>query len=306
MYSSEKRYGRQCPVSRNKRIPHEPPLSPLFSCGFSTWRRVGPGDTISPDCLLTLNATVWGSIAMRLPNRRGAPVSFTISAATDWNAFARSQLTLDSASGEVVRLPASRASAVCSSCVPASRSPADGCSGGVCGRSLQANGHARPWPRCRQDRTFHRAPDKRRASLHRAGRKVIRPEAAFRSRLATRCAAEFRHRTRHAVKTSGQPFSSTDDTAANGVTVTTTAASASTTSTSTLKFSLPSFVVCARVSMVLLAVCTMYWNWNRRSSARTGSGVDVALIQIPCFARWVRLESGVSVPEEPILSQSVV
>ena len=75
-------------------------------------------------------------------------------------------------------------------------------------------------------------------------------------------------------------FSSTGDSAATGVTVTTTATSASATSTSTLKFSLPSFVACARVSMVLLAIPTMYWNWNGRSSARPGSGVEDALIQM--------------------------
>jgi len=46
---------------------------------------------------------VWRSITLRLPNRAGAPVSFTLTDATNWNAFARSQLTLDSSSAEIVR-----------------------------------------------------------------------------------------------------------------------------------------------------------------------------------------------------------
>jgi len=45
----------------------------------------------------------WRTMSLRLPNRAGAPASFTISDATYWNPFARSQLTLDSASAEVVR-----------------------------------------------------------------------------------------------------------------------------------------------------------------------------------------------------------
>ena len=45
----------------------------------------------------------WRSMTMRLPNRGGAPTAFTITDATQWNAFARSQLTLDSMSAEVIR-----------------------------------------------------------------------------------------------------------------------------------------------------------------------------------------------------------
>jgi uncharacterized iron-regulated membrane protein len=41
-------------------------------------------------------------MTMRLPARAGAPVAFTITA-TQWNAFARSQLTLDSTSAEIIR-----------------------------------------------------------------------------------------------------------------------------------------------------------------------------------------------------------
>ena len=45
----------------------------------------------------------WRSMTMRLPNRGGAPTAFTITDATQWNAFARSQLTLDSTSAEIIR-----------------------------------------------------------------------------------------------------------------------------------------------------------------------------------------------------------
>ena len=38
---------------------------------------------------------------MRLPNREGMPVSFTITDGRSWNAFARSQLTVDAGSGDV-------------------------------------------------------------------------------------------------------------------------------------------------------------------------------------------------------------
>ncbi|HEY7285753.1 MAG TPA: PepSY-associated TM helix domain-containing protein, partial [Vicinamibacterales bacterium] len=43
----------------------------------------------------------WRSITVRFPNRSGAPVAFTISDGASWNRFARSQLTLDAATGEV-------------------------------------------------------------------------------------------------------------------------------------------------------------------------------------------------------------
>ena len=45
----------------------------------------------------------WNSIVMRLPARSGGPVSFTITDAAHWNRFARSTLTLDGATGDVVR-----------------------------------------------------------------------------------------------------------------------------------------------------------------------------------------------------------
>jgi uncharacterized iron-regulated membrane protein len=45
----------------------------------------------------------WTLLSMRLPNRGGAPVAFTITDGANWNAFARSNLTLNSASGEVVQ-----------------------------------------------------------------------------------------------------------------------------------------------------------------------------------------------------------
>ena len=45
----------------------------------------------------------WQTVTMRLPERPRAPVSFTMNDARYWNAFARSQLTLDAATGDVVR-----------------------------------------------------------------------------------------------------------------------------------------------------------------------------------------------------------
>jgi uncharacterized iron-regulated membrane protein len=45
----------------------------------------------------------WSSIALRLPARPGAPASATIADGAYWNRFARSTLTLNSASGAVVR-----------------------------------------------------------------------------------------------------------------------------------------------------------------------------------------------------------
>jgi uncharacterized iron-regulated membrane protein len=45
----------------------------------------------------------WKSIALRLPARPGGPVSVTMTDATHWNGFARSQLTLDAETGDVVR-----------------------------------------------------------------------------------------------------------------------------------------------------------------------------------------------------------
>lgn len=45
----------------------------------------------------------WSLLSMRLPNREDAPVAFTITDGANWNAFARSNLTLNSGSGEVVQ-----------------------------------------------------------------------------------------------------------------------------------------------------------------------------------------------------------
>jgi uncharacterized iron-regulated membrane protein len=45
----------------------------------------------------------WGSMTVRLASRPGGPVSFTLTDAAHWNAFARSQLTLDGTSGDVIR-----------------------------------------------------------------------------------------------------------------------------------------------------------------------------------------------------------
>jgi len=45
----------------------------------------------------------WQTVTMRLPDRAGAPVSFTMNDAQYWNSFARSQLTLDAATADVIR-----------------------------------------------------------------------------------------------------------------------------------------------------------------------------------------------------------
>jgi uncharacterized iron-regulated membrane protein len=45
----------------------------------------------------------WQTVTMRLPERPRAPVSFTMNDARHWNAFARSQLALDAATGDIVR-----------------------------------------------------------------------------------------------------------------------------------------------------------------------------------------------------------
>ena len=45
----------------------------------------------------------WSQLSLRLPNRDGSPVSFTITDGAQWNQFARNQLTLDGRSGDVVQ-----------------------------------------------------------------------------------------------------------------------------------------------------------------------------------------------------------
>jgi uncharacterized iron-regulated membrane protein len=71
-----------------------------------------PGGAAAPDIPANLDAlwaraeqrvAGWSSISMRWPARPTAPVSFTITDGTSWNKFARSQLQLDAATGEVVR-----------------------------------------------------------------------------------------------------------------------------------------------------------------------------------------------------------
>jgi uncharacterized iron-regulated membrane protein len=43
----------------------------------------------------------WRTMTMRLPNREGAPVAFTLTDSRSWNAYARSQLTVDAATGAI-------------------------------------------------------------------------------------------------------------------------------------------------------------------------------------------------------------
>jgi len=45
----------------------------------------------------------WSLLSMRLPNREDGPVAFTITDGANWNAFARSNLTLHAASAEVIQ-----------------------------------------------------------------------------------------------------------------------------------------------------------------------------------------------------------
>ena len=45
----------------------------------------------------------WSLLSMRLPTREGGPVAFTITDGAHWNPFARSNLTLHAASGEVIQ-----------------------------------------------------------------------------------------------------------------------------------------------------------------------------------------------------------
>ncbi|MEO8259348.1 MAG: PepSY domain-containing protein [Acidobacteriota bacterium] len=45
----------------------------------------------------------WSLLSMRLPNRDDGPVAFTITDGAHWNAFARSNLTLNAASGDVIQ-----------------------------------------------------------------------------------------------------------------------------------------------------------------------------------------------------------
>jgi uncharacterized iron-regulated membrane protein len=47
--------------------------------------------------------STWSLLSMRLPTREGGPVTFTITDGANWNAFGRSNLTLNSSSGEVVQ-----------------------------------------------------------------------------------------------------------------------------------------------------------------------------------------------------------
>jgi uncharacterized iron-regulated membrane protein len=45
----------------------------------------------------------WSVLSMRLPTRERAPVAFTITDGANWNAFARSNLTVNSVSGDIVQ-----------------------------------------------------------------------------------------------------------------------------------------------------------------------------------------------------------
>jgi len=47
--------------------------------------------------------STWSLLSMRLPTREDGPVAFTITDGANWNAFARSNLTLNAATGDVIQ-----------------------------------------------------------------------------------------------------------------------------------------------------------------------------------------------------------
>jgi uncharacterized iron-regulated membrane protein len=70
---------------------------------------VAQGQTIVPESIDRLFAKAneqmptWSQLSMRMPAREGAPVSFTMTDGAQWNQFARSQLTLNGRTGEIVQ-----------------------------------------------------------------------------------------------------------------------------------------------------------------------------------------------------------
>ena len=82
---------------------------PPVSGGVQAPATRGPADRPAPlpdnlDAIWTRaveQVPTWRSITARLPPRSGQPVTFTINDARSWNAFARSQLTVDVASASV-------------------------------------------------------------------------------------------------------------------------------------------------------------------------------------------------------------
>ena len=74
------------------RVPQREPAAPVVPAGLDRiWTRA------------EAQVPSWSLLSMRLPTRDGAAVAFTITDGANWNAFARSNLTLNSASGEVVQ-----------------------------------------------------------------------------------------------------------------------------------------------------------------------------------------------------------
>ncbi len=69
----------------------------------------GQGPTVIPESIDLLVARAeqqvptWTQLSLRLPNRTDGPVSFTLTDGAQWNAFARSQLTLRGATADVVQ-----------------------------------------------------------------------------------------------------------------------------------------------------------------------------------------------------------
>jgi uncharacterized iron-regulated membrane protein len=74
--------------------------------------QAGAGRTGRPDLPPDLNriwsraeqqVPTWSLLSMRLSERQAGPVAFTITDGANWNAFARSNLTLDSVSGDIIQ-----------------------------------------------------------------------------------------------------------------------------------------------------------------------------------------------------------
>ena len=93
--------GQRAAVPRGR----EPAAGQRWRSGCRSWR--DERSVRLPDNLDAIWARAaeqvptWRSITARLPTRSGAPVTFTIVDARSWNAFARSQLTVDAATAKV-------------------------------------------------------------------------------------------------------------------------------------------------------------------------------------------------------------
>jgi uncharacterized iron-regulated membrane protein len=86
--------GSPVPPARGaaERVPEGQPAPPVMPAELDRiWARAEQ------------QVSTWSQLVMRFPNRPDGPVTVTITDGANWNAFARSNLTLDAASGEVMR-----------------------------------------------------------------------------------------------------------------------------------------------------------------------------------------------------------